>query len=69
MSTQGQSNIPTTEYSLKSISWHLKTISERLDKTNTLLEQMVKQVSPLPQNQSPKQGQGQQKYNQEECPF
>ena len=69
MSSQSQTNLSPTEYSLKNISWHLKVISERMERTNILLEQMIKQVSPQPQNSQTKQGQGQQKYVQEECPF
>ena len=67
MSSQTQTNIPTAEYSLKSISWHLKTISERLDKANTLLEHMIKDNQ---QKSAPKSGSNQvSHFKDDECPF
>jgi hypothetical protein len=38
---------PTVEYSLKSVSWHLKTISDELIKLNGLLSQLVNNKSPF----------------------
>lgn len=63
MSSQGQTNIPTTEYSLKSISWHLKTISERLERLGNLFEKTASEIC------SSQKKPGTQKAPIEECPF
>lgn len=39
--------LPSTEYSLKSISWHLKTIAEQLIKLNETIQNMPKNDSPF----------------------
>lgn len=72
MSSQGQANIPTVEYSLKSLSWHAKTISEGIAKSNTLKEQMIALLEHLIKSGQAKQlsqSASSNKILHDECPF
>lgn len=74
MSSQGQSNIPTTEYSLKSLSWHAKTISETLTKINDNQIRIAMALENLVQSRKSGQSQMGQvqmanKILNDECPF